>query len=230
MRPRMSFLATACLAVAAAVAHAQQASVPLYGRFETQLTNDKVYTNPFKDVLLEATFTAPSGRKVAFVGFYDGDGKGSQDGNVWKLRFMPDEAGEWSFACRFSDGESGTEGRFVCVKDGARPGPLRVDGTRFVHPDKQTFQPRSYYYSEAFCGDPAAVNKGIETFFRAKRGFNSINYTIRPWSLRPLPQDGIDLPAGVTRQFRITVRVPEGARAGAHIGAIRVEGKGMREA
>ncbi|MHC5055219.1 MAG: hypothetical protein ACYTKD_10950, partial [Planctomycetota bacterium] len=63
----------------------------------------------------------------------------------------------------------------------------------------------------------------------AKRGFNSIGYVIRPWSLRPMPLDGIDLPAGVTRQFWVTVRVPEGARAGAHIGAIRIEGRGFRE-
>lgn len=160
------------LVYSASIAPAQQGTVPLYGRFEKQLSHDKVYANPFKDVVLDATFNSPSGRKVAFFGFYDGDGNGGQHGNVWKLRFMPDEAGEWSYACRFSDGMSAAEGRFICVKDGARPGPFRVDGTRFVYPDKRTFQPRSYYYSEAFCGDRATLNKDIETFFPKKRGFN----------------------------------------------------------
>jgi Domain of unknown function (DUF5060)/Protein of unknown function (DUF4038) len=160
------------LTCSAWVASAQQTAVPLYGRFETQFTNDKAYTNPFKDVVLEATFSAPSGRKIAFFGFYDGDGNGGQSGNVWKLRFMPDELGQWSFACRFSDGARGMKGRFVCVQENARPGPLHVDGTRFVYPDKRTFQPRSYYYSEAFCGDWTAVSEGIKTFFRTKDGFN----------------------------------------------------------
>jgi hypothetical protein len=172
MRPHVTVAVVVWLICSASVASAQQVTVPLYGRFETQLTHDKAYANPFTDVVLDAVFSAPSGRKVAFFGFYDGDGNGGQHGNVWKLRFMPDEAGEWSYIYCFSDGTPGAEGRFVCVKDGARPGPLRVDGTRFVHPDSRTFQPRSYYYSEAFCGDWTAVSKGIEAFFPKKRGFN----------------------------------------------------------
>ncbi|MHC4247538.1 MAG: hypothetical protein ACYS9X_00275 [Planctomycetota bacterium] len=63
----------------------------------------------------------------------------------------------------------------------------------------------------------------------AKRGFNSIDYVIRPWSLRPMLPDGIDLPAGATRQFWITVRVPERAPAGTYTGRVRVRGGSVRE-
>jgi hypothetical protein len=154
------------------VALAQQKIVPLCGRFEKQLIYNKVFANPFKDVVLDATFGAPSGRKVTFFGFYDGDGRGGQHGNVWKLRFMPDEVGRWSYTSRFSDGAPAAEGSFVCVKDGAQPGPLRVEGKLFVYPDKRTFLPWSYYYSEAFCGDWTVVRKDIESCFAKKHGFN----------------------------------------------------------
>lgn len=172
MKRPVMLAAAVWLLSSASIASPQEAAIPLYGRFETQLAHDKVYANPFKDVVLDATFGAPSGRKVAFFGFYDGDGRGGRHGSVWRLRFMPDEVGQWSYTCRFSDGTTEAEGFFVCVKDGARPGPLGVNGTHFVHPDKRTFQPWSYYYSEAFCGDWTAVNKGIETFFPEKQGFS----------------------------------------------------------
>lgn len=171
MRPRIVLAVVIWSVCRISVASAQQI-VPLYGCFEKQLIYNKVFANPFKDVVLDATFNSPSGRKVPFFGFYDGDGKGGQHGNVWKLRFMPDEVGQWSYKSRFSNGTPAAEGSFVCVKDGARPGPLVVDGKLFVQPDKRSFQPWSYYYSEAFCGDWTTVGKGIENTFAKERGFN----------------------------------------------------------
>lgn len=82
----------------------ESSSVPLWELFETELVNYSKYSNPFRHVTLSATFTSPSGKPVHFFGYYDGDGKGGQIGNVWKLRFMPDEIGIWSYTCQFSDG------------------------------------------------------------------------------------------------------------------------------
>ncbi|MBI4605687.1 MAG: serine hydrolase [Planctomycetes bacterium] len=101
--------------------------VPLWGRFEARVVNETRYANPFTDVVLQATFTRPGGGTVLFWGFHDGDGMGGQDGRVWRLRFMPDELGEWRYACKFSDGAPGTSGTFRCVASGAGPGPLRAD-------------------------------------------------------------------------------------------------------
>jgi hypothetical protein len=56
------------------------AVVPLHGRFEIEVKNEKGYASPFQDVLLEAVFTSPSKRAVRFFGFHDGDGKGGQTG------------------------------------------------------------------------------------------------------------------------------------------------------
>ena len=52
--------------------------------------------NPFA-VEFDVTFTSPSGVEFKVPGFYDGDGRGQLDGNVWKARFSADEVGAWKF-------------------------------------------------------------------------------------------------------------------------------------
>jgi Domain of unknown function (DUF5060) len=101
--------------------------VGLYDFFETQVSNPKSYSNPFDFTVVElqATFTAPSGRTIKFFGFYDGDGKGGQAGNIWKLRFMPDEVGTWTYALTWTDGTPGDTGT-VRVIDTGLAGPLKI--------------------------------------------------------------------------------------------------------
>jgi len=66
--------------------------------------------NPFA-IRLDVVFTCPSGRQYQMPGFYDGDGKGGLDGNVWKVRFSADEVGMWAFRAQSShkllDGRTG---------------------------------------------------------------------------------------------------------------------------
>jgi hypothetical protein len=52
--------------------------------------------NPF-DIVVDVTFISPAGHSYTVPGFYDGDGQGGADGNVWKVRFSADEVGEWEF-------------------------------------------------------------------------------------------------------------------------------------
>jgi Domain of unknown function (DUF5060) len=106
----MTALSFALLIVLAPGAEIASTDVPRWGRFETAVRNERSYGNPFADVVLNATFTSPSGRRVAFFGFHDGDGQGGQTGNVWKLRFMPDEIGVWSFHCSFMSSIGRPEG------------------------------------------------------------------------------------------------------------------------
>lgn len=67
--------------------------------------------NPFA-VEVDVEFTAPGGRVWTIPGFYDGDGQGGPDGDVWRVRFSADEIGAWSFRSRsidpVLDGFSGT--------------------------------------------------------------------------------------------------------------------------
>ena len=57
------------------------------------------YANPVDDVELLATFVAPSGKQHQVAGFWDG-------GNTWKIRFMPDAIGWWSYTTHSSDMEN----------------------------------------------------------------------------------------------------------------------------
>lgn len=103
--------------------------VPLYRLFETEVINERDYENKFTDVSLKVQYQAPSGKITEFMGFYDGHGDGSGDatsGNVWKMRFMPDEAGEWEYVYWWSDGTKGGKGTFTCVEEGAGPGVLQA--------------------------------------------------------------------------------------------------------
>ncbi len=58
--------------------------------------------NPF---LIEAqvTFTGPTGQTFVVPAYYDGDGNGGMDGNVWKVRFAPDIPGTWTYASTSSN-------------------------------------------------------------------------------------------------------------------------------
>ncbi len=102
--------------------HSTTERIPLYGLFEIQIENESEYGNPFTEVELNSVFTSPQGKKIKFFGFFDGNGKGGQEGHIWKQRFMPDELGRWHFEATFTDGSPGVSGEFKCVELGARPG------------------------------------------------------------------------------------------------------------
>ncbi len=64
--------------------------------------------NPFVEVQWTATF-ALGHRTVVVDGFYDGAGK-------YKLRFMPDTEGEWSYSTTSNVSDlSGKTGNFICI-------------------------------------------------------------------------------------------------------------------
>ncbi|MEN8906483.1 MAG: DUF5060 domain-containing protein, partial [Clostridiales bacterium] len=102
--------------------------IGLYRTFEKSITNNKNYSNKFNDVELNCTYTSPTGKVIKFYGFFDGDGSGSGDmktGNVWKIRFMPEELGKWKYKWTWSDNTDGGEGNFICTSDNAGKGVLR---------------------------------------------------------------------------------------------------------
>lgn len=104
-------------------------NVSLYRLFELPVINTNAYENKFTDVELVATYTAPSGNTFEFPGFYDGDGSGGGDlknGDVWKIRFMPNEEGTWTYEYKWSDGADGGSGAFICVAEGAGKGVLQA--------------------------------------------------------------------------------------------------------
>lgn len=86
-----------------------------YGRFEHAFTSTKDYENALYDVgTFDITFTSPSGREKTVRGFWDG-------GRTWKVRFMPDELGTWTFKSVSSDknnpGLHDVSGTFECIEN-----------------------------------------------------------------------------------------------------------------
>jgi hypothetical protein len=86
--------------------------------------------NPFADVSLRVAYRYLN-RVVTVDGFYDGDG-------VYRARFSPDRAGEWSYVTSSSAAElDGHRGSFECVPPGpGNHGPVGVHGAHhFAYAD-----------------------------------------------------------------------------------------------
>lgn len=73
-------------------------AVPRYGVFEETLKweSDR-YENPWEQVRVTATFTAPKGEKTIIGGFYCAP-------DTWKVRFSPSEIGNWNWRAEIADG------------------------------------------------------------------------------------------------------------------------------
>jgi hypothetical protein len=63
--------------------------------------------NPFTDCRLDVTFEC-GGRKAAVPGYFAADGNpaetGASSGRVWRVRFLPDREGTWTYRARFREG------------------------------------------------------------------------------------------------------------------------------
>ena len=185
--------------------------VPLHRVFERSITNSRSYPNKFTDVLLNVEYIAPSGKTIRFPGFYDGDGSGGQSGNVWKIRFMPTELGEWRYTYSWSDGAPGESGRFSAVAAGAGPGVLKAYSTNphwfAYNGDAPVFLKSYYIITGGFTGVPiewAAPNVYAKL---AQRGYNHVQLNMLPlgWT----EQRPADAPADHLNQplWRETPRV-----------------------
>src|SRR5690349_3522343 len=62
-----------------------------YDILELSFKHNGVYDNKFFDVILEVVFNSPSGVQRHVKGFFYG-------GDLWKVRFRPDQAGRWTYA------------------------------------------------------------------------------------------------------------------------------------
>ena len=61
--------------------------------------------NPFMDYRLQVVCTSPGSVQYNVPGFFNGDGKGEGNGNVWMVRFTPDETGTWTYRASFRKGK-----------------------------------------------------------------------------------------------------------------------------
>jgi len=103
-----------------------------WNTWEIALNSSRDYGNPFQDVELTETFIhKKTGKSVTVNGFYDGN-------STWRIRFMPNEIGEWNYKTQSNDPDiNGKEGQIVCVKPTKLylHGPLKAKGYHFFHAD-----------------------------------------------------------------------------------------------
>ena len=139
-------------------------TVPPYEVLELTFQHDRQYADPFFDVTIEVTFTAPGGKQYQVGGFHYGSaerpqvrvqspGEGQQveyllpRANLWKARFAPAELGEWAYEYTFRnlDDEQATgAGTFTCVAGRIRnPGFVRQDPD---NPFRWVFDDGTPYY------------------------------------------------------------------------------------
>ncbi len=111
--------------------------VGLYEKFELEVTLDAVFTNPYDptDIKVDAQFEAPSGSQISVPAFYyrDFDEDTGQpvatDHFAWRVRFTPQEVGEYRYQVTASTGGSSVQseaGTFIATGSDQR-GFVRVD-------------------------------------------------------------------------------------------------------
>src|SRR5690606_37374916 len=117
----------------------------LWMKYELEFESSKAYKNPVYDLKsFQVRFKSPTGRTKVVDGFWDGSQR-------WKVRFAPDELGEWTWESESSDenntGLNKQTGRFDCTENNRKEtlfqhGPLQhkkgtyhishSDGTPFL--------------------------------------------------------------------------------------------------
>lgn len=97
-----------CNAVWAQTKWADLPKVEIYQKWEIEVKNNKKYTDPLRDVTLRVNLTSKEGRVLNHAGFFDGN-------QTWKIRFSPDEYGEWTYEYWFTDDQKKTSGEFGCI-------------------------------------------------------------------------------------------------------------------
>lgn len=93
--------------------------VERWGIYEITLTGPNT-GNPFVDVELTAEFRHENNTFIPY-GFYDGNG-------IYKIRFMPNEIGEWSYTTKSNKTElNNKSGQFTCVEPSKENhGPIQI--------------------------------------------------------------------------------------------------------
>jgi len=144
----------------------------LYEKYELYLhLSDVSYSNPFDpdQVDIRATFTSPGGRSRTVNGFYDDYRSRDQ----WKVRFAPDEVGQWK--CRLSVTDSSGTSRsavhsFV-ADSSSHHGWIRASG---INPGYLQHDDGHGFYGVGMCYPWNVTLSGLEDL--AAHGANSFFY------------------------------------------------------
>lgn len=113
------FILTGLFFLLISTVHSQESKVTVEGQlkkwhkvtlnFEGENLSESDENNPFLNYRLNVIFSNKS-KSYVVPGFYAADGNASEtsakSGSIWKVRFMPDEVGEWTYKVSFRSGEN----------------------------------------------------------------------------------------------------------------------------
>jgi hypothetical protein len=152
----------------------QVVSVPRWSMHEFSASGKSHGQNPFIDSVLVGDFTSPSGKQISIDGFYDGD-------DVWRLRFAPDEEGEWTYRLHGEGVEIYQTGTLLCTKPttrgfiGLHPG----NSYAFAFSDTTAFLPMGDTSYGLF--DDSPITPALRTeYIKTRRGqrFNFVRMMV----------------------------------------------------
>ncbi|MEM7298088.1 MAG: kelch repeat-containing protein, partial [Bacteroidota bacterium] len=122
--------------------------------FEGPETSEQNEDNPFLNYRLVVEFQHPKSSKT-IRGFYAADGNASEtsadNGNVWSVRFTPEELGEWSYSASLQFGDS------IALSNDLKKGlPIEISNTKgsfiVTESDKEGDDFRAHGRLEAYKG------------------------------------------------------------------------------
>ncbi len=104
-----------------------------YGESYSETTGNP---NPFLDRRLNVTFTSPSSTTYVVPGYYSADGNAAETtattGNIWHVKFTPDEEGQWSFSASFREGTNVAITTAQAPSDGVANTPIDGQSGNFT--------------------------------------------------------------------------------------------------
>ena len=184
----LAFAAAGCFLMFCYESPALAAGNPVekWTRFEQSFTSSKNYDNPAQQIKLKVEFTSPGGNKRRLFGFWDG-------GRMWRVRFSPDEQGEWTYKTVCSDQSNkdlhNQTGSFRCVKYNGdlsllRHGELRLSANkRYIeHTDGVPF---FWLADTVWCGPLFADLDDWNVFLedRVAKEFTAIQFVMTQWRM-----------------------------------------------
>jgi len=181
-------------------------SMHKWGLFEAEFQGDSICTDPLRDITLNCNFASPSGRKIVVEAFWDGE-------STWRVRFMPDEIGAWTYRTTCSNehdkGLHDRVGRFESVPyQGDNPvyvhGPLRLSHSRryLVHADNAPF---FWLADTAWNGIIMATPDEWSEYlsFRREQCFTAVQFVMTHWRAGPCDIEGEKAYEGKERIVKI---------------------------
>jgi hypothetical protein len=179
VRPNPRYF-TQCVSIAGVLALcfmwkavAETQSVEKWGVEEILLQSTLAHRNPFTDVELRCRFVSGN-HEVEVYGFYDGD-------NTWRVRFMPEEQGEWTYTTSSNDPQlNGRSGTFLVGPPGRdNHGLVRVKNTyHFAYADGTPYFLLGTTLYNWLNRDPDLEQRTLSTL--EKSPFNKVRFLVFP--------------------------------------------------